>query len=174
MLNTAKLLFWFLLLFVLFSASATYYRYYVQQDFLVLAEMDCDPETESCFTWICDPEVDGEEYCTGDLAEDTWYYKDIYRNAKYIPNCDPYDEGCPALECIEEEEYCEIVLCTNEIVEEEELDYECTDPETFEWPDYFDEEEDQSVELEVEETMLESEEETEASYEAREDANEEI
>ncbi|MCA9363583.1 hypothetical protein KC851_04660 [Candidatus Kaiserbacteria bacterium] len=125
-------------LLIAFSTLATYYKFVILEDFYYYAEIDCDPETETCFTWICDPEVDGEEYCTGDLAEDTWYYKSIERYAYDTLECDPYGENCLTTECADNEEACYITNCTPELVEEYELDYECTDPNTFEWPDYFD------------------------------------
>jgi len=147
MASKGKILFIALVALLAFSTLATFYQYYVLQDYVIAAEAECDPETESCFTWICDPEVDGEEWCTGDLAEDTWYYKVMYRNAKNVPNCEPYDEDCDALHCPEGEEGCEIELCTPEVVEEEEMEYECTDPDTFVWPDYFLEAEDEEEEV---------------------------
>jgi len=143
MVNKSKVLFIVLLSFLTLSAAATFYQYYVLENYVIAAEVECDPESEACFLWICDPAIDGEEYCTGDMTEDTWYYKLIYREARNTPYCEPYAENCDALECREGEENCEIVSCTPEIVAEEELDFDCTDPETFVWPDYFLEDEEE-------------------------------
>lgn len=108
----SKILFWTLLVLVVLSVSASYYKFVVLQDYLVEAEVDCDPSLESCFIWVCDPEIDGEEYCTGNPEEDTWYYKFAYRNAMNVINCDIEDEECLPFACPEEgEDQCEEVFC---------------------------------------------------------------
>lgn len=105
---------------VALSVSASYYRFVILQDYIVRSKVDCDPATESCFVWICNPETDGEEECTGDLAEDTWYYKIAFRNAMHIPMCDPEkDEVCLPFACPETgESGCKEVLCDENTVSE--------------------------------------------------------
>ena len=117
----------FVAFFIIIAGSvfATYYRYVVLRDYIIEAEADCDPYSESCFIYVCDPEA-GEE-CTGDPEEDTSYYKTIHRNAKNIPLCDPNDEACEALTCPAGEADCEISLCDPEVEE----DIECSDPVTY-------------------------------------------
>lgn len=90
------------------------------------AEADCDPYTEQCFIYVCDPEA-GEE-CTGDPVEDTSYYKLIQRNAKNIPLCDPNDETCDALTCPEGELECSFTLCDPVTAED---GTECNDPDVY-------------------------------------------
>jgi len=97
----------------------------VVRDYIIEAEAPCDPYSESCFVYVCDPEA-GEE-CTGDPEEDTSYYKVIHRNAKNIPLCDPNDEDCEALVCPVGEADCEISLCDPEMEE----DIECSDPVVY-------------------------------------------
>ncbi len=94
------------------SLTASYYKYLVLQDYQVEMQIDCDPSTESCFVWECDPEVEDE--CTGIPEEDIWYYKYFYRNTSNIPQCDPESEDCEALTCSEDEEGCYEVTCHNE------------------------------------------------------------
>lgn len=112
----SQLFFIFLFLLIFWAVSASYYRYVVKQDYVIETEMDCDPSLEVCFMRICDPEIDGE--CTGDLEEDTSYYKIVRRNAKNIPLCDTNDERCQMFVCPEREEECEILLCDERTVEE--------------------------------------------------------
>lgn len=101
----------------------------VLHDYLVQAEVDCDPSLESCFVWECDTE---EDECTGNPDEDTWYYKIAYRNAKNIPACNTEDETCEPFVCPEEgEAECSEVLCTSESLEEFHVDTACTVPEDF-------------------------------------------
>lgn len=97
---------------ILGSVAVSYYRYMVKQDYIIQAQADCDPYMEACFVHVCDPnpDVDGDS-CTGDLVEDTAYYKLIYRNAKNIPLCDPSAEGCDALICPKGETDCSYTLC---------------------------------------------------------------
>ena len=60
----------FLLLFG--SVGATYLRIVVFKNYIVEAQADCDPETEKCFVWECDPAsaVEGEA-CSGDDIENS-------------------------------------------------------------------------------------------------------
>lgn len=122
----SKIFFLVFFLLIAGSVAATYYRYIVARDYIIEAEADCDPYTEACFTYVCDPEA-GEE-CTGDPTEDTSYYKSINRNAKNIPLCDPAEEGCEALVCPPDEEGCEIIFCDPATAEEGTV---CTDPAAY-------------------------------------------
>jgi hypothetical protein len=121
-----KILFIIVGLLIVGSVAVTFWRYMIRRDYIVQAQTDCDPTTENCFIWECDPEstVEGEA-CTGDPELDTWYYKIIHRNAKNIPDCDPNDENCTALVCDPGEKDCAEELCTDENVSEGEF---CSDP----------------------------------------------
>ena len=122
----SKIFFIVFFLLIAGSVGAAYYRYVVARDYIVQAEAECDPYTEVCFIYVCDPEA-GEE-CTGDPAEDTSYYKLISRNAKNIPLCDPAEEGCEALMCPEGEAECAITLCDPATAED---GVECNDPDAY-------------------------------------------
>ncbi len=122
----SKIFFIVFFLLIAGSVGVAYYRFMVQHDYIVQAEADCDPYTEACFVYVCDPEVDGE--CTGDPIEDTSYYKLIDRNAKNIPNCDPADETCTALVCGEGEVDCTYTLCDSDALEEGQV---CNDPVVY-------------------------------------------
>ena len=125
----SKILFVIIGLLIVGSVAVTFWRYMVKRDYIVQAQTDCDPESEACFVWECDPESTEEGYaCTGDPEEDIWYYKTIIRNAKNIPNCDPNDEECTALVCDPGEIDCSEELCTAENVPEGES---CNDPEQY-------------------------------------------
>ncbi len=120
--NTIFWIVFFLLL--LGSVAFTYYRIVVKRDYLISAEADCDPYTEECFVYNCDPQT---EECTGNLEEDTSYYKIIKKKAYNIPDCDPNtDENC-VIACNEGEEDCSYELC-----EEGNADgIECVDPSQY-------------------------------------------
>jgi hypothetical protein len=125
----SKILFVFFAVLIIGAVSATYYRYMVKRDYIVKAQIDCDPEIESCFIWKCDPSslVEGEK-CTGVPDNDIWYYENLYRNAKSIPACDPKDENCTAYICGEGEKDCNYELCSSENVPDGE---ECNNPEQY-------------------------------------------
>jgi hypothetical protein len=125
----SKLLFAAIGLLIAASVAVTYWRYMAKRDYIVQAQTDCDPETENCFIWKCDPASDVEgEACTGDPEKDIWYYKIVRRNAKNIPLCDPNNEECTALVCSEGEADCSEQLCTAENVPEGET---CNDPQQY-------------------------------------------
>lgn len=116
---------------LILSVSASYYRYIVNQDFLTEVEIDCDPTIESCFVWVCDPNIDGEGVCTGNNEEDTWYFKYAYRNAKNFPACDNPTDGCDQITCNKDEEECEEATCTDELLIEHGISGSCTSPTDF-------------------------------------------
>ncbi|MDD5489613.1 MAG: hypothetical protein PHP25_02960 [Candidatus Moranbacteria bacterium] len=125
----SKILFVILGILVVGSVAVTYWRYMMKRDYIIQAQIDCDPETENCFIWKCDPNslVEGEK-CTGVPDNDIWYYKILSRNAKNIPDCDPNDENCAAYVCGEGEADCSEELCTAENVPDGE---ECNDPAKY-------------------------------------------
>jgi hypothetical protein len=119
--KSSKILLALAIILLAVSISASYYRYVVLHDYIIKVEIDCDPSTENCFIYTCDSE---EEECTGNPEEDTWYYKNFYRNAKYLPDCDPYNSNeCAAFECGENELGCYEEVCSG--------DETCTHPDDF-------------------------------------------
>ena len=122
----SKVLFLILGILIVGSVAATYWRYMMKRDYIIQAQIDCDPETENCFIWKCDPmSLEEGEECTGVPDNDIWYYKILNRNAKNIPDCDPKDENCTAYVCGEGEKDCSEELCDPENVPDGE---ECNNP----------------------------------------------
>lgn len=109
-------------LLISFSVAVSYYQFMIKRDYIIEAEADCDPYTEACFVYVCDPET---EECTGDIKEDTSYYKLINRNAKNIPLCNPGEEGCDAVVCPSGEKGCSFTLCDETVAED---GVTCSDP----------------------------------------------
>ncbi len=109
---------------ILGSIVFTYCRVVIEKDYIISAETDCDPYSEKCFIYVCDPAT---EECTGDPEEDNWYYKIIKRKAYNIPSCNPNDEECDALICPNGEEDCGYAFCE----EGNEDGVECNDPEQY-------------------------------------------
>jgi hypothetical protein len=109
----SKILIWLVVVLIIGSVGATYWRIFVQKDYIISNEIDCDPYTEKCFIWECDPasQVEGEA-CTGDAETDIWYYKIAERKAANIPLCDPAtNENCLPFQCEVDEVDCSETLC---------------------------------------------------------------
>lgn len=119
----------FILLLVV-STAASYYRFVVLHDYVSTVDADCDPESEACFVWMCDAEI---EECTGDPEEDVWYYKIVKLHSTDILTCENDDENCELLECMEENGDCQNISCTQETVEIYGYEDYCTNPATFSW-----------------------------------------
>lgn len=114
-----KAFWWTMVFLILISVLATFYRYMIKRDYIIQAQVDCDPYNEACFVWNCDPGSDVEgEACTGDPENDTWYYKVINKKANQVSSCDENDENCKPLFCGENEPDCEFVFCNPENMEE--------------------------------------------------------
>jgi len=126
-----KIFWWVMGLLMVGSFGATFYRYMIKKDYIVQAQVDCDPYSEACFVWNCDSdsEVEGEA-CVGNPEIDTWYYKIINKNASQILSCDENDENCDALVCAQNEPHCEFVFCNEENKEENGSDI-CINPEEY-------------------------------------------
>ncbi len=124
----SKILIVVFLVLILISVGITYWRIMIKKDYVIESQIDCDPYSETCFIWECDPESNIEgEACAGDLEEDIWYYKIAKRNAMNIPLCDPNDEECDALTCDPAlEKDCAIILCDEKTSVEQEA--ECNNP----------------------------------------------
>lgn len=162
----SKILFLIMGVLMLGSITVTYYRYIVKRDYIIQAQAICDPYTEKCFVYVCDPET-GEE-CTGDPVEDTSYYKLINRNAKNIPLCDPNDENCDALVCPEGEADCSFTLCDST-----EEGIVCNDPAAYTLENPVEEEEGIEEESDEEEEAT-SESEGDVTDTVESDASEEV
>lgn len=109
------------------SVLATYYRYFIKKDFYIEAETECDPRSEACFIYVCDPE--SEEDCPEEEAERISYYKLIKKKASAIPLCDPSDAACDALDCSDSRN-CEVLFCDPEASSEEE-EIVCSLPDEY-------------------------------------------
>ena len=107
--------------------GVTYWQIMIRKNFIVEMQTDCDPYTQNCFIWKCDPNssVEGEA-CTGDAEKDIWYYNIIKRNVSRIPVCDPNDESCQSSVCGENELECEQIFCDDKTKVEQKV--ECNDP----------------------------------------------
>lgn len=120
----SKILFSLFGILIVLSVSASYYRFMVLHDYIIEAQVDCNPSSESCFVWECDPSIEGE--CTGNPDKDTWYFKIAHRNAKNITACEEGDELCAPFSCpLEGEEECDEVLCNADSLTEYNIDNEC-------------------------------------------------
>jgi hypothetical protein len=127
--NKSGKVFWIIFsLLIAGSIFATYYRMMIQKNYIIEAQVDCDPAEKACFIWECDPisNVDGEK-CTGNIEEDIWYYSLAKRKASRVPLCNPAtDETCTPMLCDLGEEDCEEIFCNEENKIEQEA--ECNDP----------------------------------------------
>jgi len=117
----SKILIGIFIVLIIASVGVTYWRIMIKRDYVIEAQADCDPYTEKCFVWECDPESDVEgEACTDNPDDNIWYFQIIRRMAYNIPLCDPnIDETCEALICPEGEANCELEFCTEENMEDQ-------------------------------------------------------
>lgn len=116
----------FLVFFLIFigSIGLAYYRYYIQRDYIITSQAACDPYVETCFVSLCDS---NEDECSENPDENISYYKDISRNAKNVPVCNPTEEGCSALSCPVGETDCEVTLCDTNV----NGSIVCSDPQSY-------------------------------------------
>lgn len=111
------------LVLVVILVFTVYFQFFINRNYLVHAEVSCDPTTEVCYVYKCDSEI---EECTGIPEEDILYYKKIERNAHRLPLCDPNEDICDVTACESGEIGCTIMICNSANAEEE-----CSNPEDF-------------------------------------------
>jgi hypothetical protein len=113
--NKNKIFWTIFALLIITSIFFTYMRIFVNKDYMLVKEVDCNSETESCF--VHTPEdlcFESEDFDCVTKTEPE-YYKIIYKKAANVPACNPntLEEGeeCPELVCevgeVEEECYYE-------------------------------------------------------------------
>jgi len=102
----SKILLIILVLILIGSASVTFYRYFISNNYLITDNIACEPKTEVCFYVPCAEEDDA---CNSAEVE---YYKKIEKNASNIKLCDPEVDGCNPLVCTENEKDCSITYCS--------------------------------------------------------------
>lgn len=106
-----RIIFLILLMIVLFFVSLSYKIYFVNKNYLIFTEIECNPLLESCFVGYCDSDY---EECSQIEQENIFYYKKIQRLANFTPLCDPENEGCLATTCGINEPKCKEILCNPE------------------------------------------------------------
>lgn len=113
-----KILIVLFLVIVSVAISFSYKKYFLERDYLISAEVPCDPSLEICFIGYCDSE-------TEECEEETFYYKRIEGIARSLPTCDPNYEDCPLLWCGKRGNHaCVDISCDAE-------SEECSSPEDF-------------------------------------------
>lgn len=111
-----------LVLLILISVSMTFVKIVIQKDYQIVAETSCNPETEKCFVYTCDPADD--ETCPVEESERVSYYKMVSKKAANIATCEATAEkiGCnEELSCTPDEVSCSYTLCDPDNLKEGEV-----------------------------------------------------
>lgn len=91
-----------------------FFKTVVFRDYLLRVQVTCNPAQEICFTHVCDPSF---EECSGQIDQDTAYYKFIEKNAIQMPNCNQGEDDCFEPSCSNGENGCTEIFCTDETVQ---------------------------------------------------------
>lgn len=95
----------------------SYKKYFLEKEYLISAEIPCDPSQDICYVGYCDSE-------TEECEEEVFYYNRIEGVAGILPVCDPNYEDCPLLWCGEKgNNTCVVIPCDSET--------DCSSPEDF-------------------------------------------
>jgi len=109
-----KIFYSILILLILGSVGVTYWRIVVQKDYQIVAEVSCDPTTESCFHYEPEPCATDNYDCLSKPPEEAYDYKMISKKAAVIYACEQTEEkiGCAEeLSCLENETDCSYTNC---------------------------------------------------------------
>lgn len=104
----------FILLLVVLGAWK-YHEFFIERNFTIYNETECDPTEESCFIYGCAEDDECRDYP----------YKKIEILAAYAPLCDEYSQDdCESLSCEGvSSEYCTEYVCSEDTLEEDEECY---------------------------------------------------
>ena len=105
----SKILFWVFGILLIASIGITFYKYIVKKDYIIMTQISCDPQIESCFYVPCEG---------ADCPAEIDYYKIINKKAFNIEICDSEALDCNPLVCQDAEKYCEIISCSSEVLSE--------------------------------------------------------
>jgi hypothetical protein len=87
-----------------------YKQFFADRNFQFIAQVNCDPATESCFRVICDGECDTS---SGLLYMDGTPYKYVEMPGFEVPQCLPKTD-CKDFTCPAKSETCITTLCSDE------------------------------------------------------------
>ena len=121
----SKIFFSIFFVAVFVVTAMAFYKFYILKDYYIKAEASCDPATEKCFIYECDPADDAE--CPENVEERISYYKMIEKRASALPLCDPNSSDCPPIVCRAGED-CRETLCDGEA---EAAGEQCSDPAEY-------------------------------------------
>lgn len=100
---------------ILLSVGYAYYHFVYKQEYSVMLHVPCNPQTRTCYVEVCDPE---SAECTGDVKQDTRYYRILQKMAYNMPDCNPLDATCQdLLKCRKNEEHCFVTYCDTSTVD---------------------------------------------------------
>jgi len=115
--KNSKIFFIIFFSITIFAVSLSFYKYFIVKDYYITLEAECNPESEKCFVFKCDPAEDSE--CSENVEERTSYYKLIVKKASTISLCDSGDSECQEIVCKQDEE-CEEIFCDSADLGEDE------------------------------------------------------
>lgn len=111
----------FLALVIISVIGFKYQQFFLNRNYTLLAEISCDPTTESCFKVICDGECEASAIVNSDGSP----YKKVSILAAHAPAC-LEEENCTDFTCPVGDDTCSITYCSEDNLEEGE---ECVVPE---------------------------------------------
>lgn len=115
----SKILISVVILLIIASVVATYYRIYIQKNYFILIDAPCDPNQDKCFEYQCVVGVDIG--CSENPAEQITYFNYINKKAYDAVTCDSNDKGCSLYKCSENEKGCEVIFCAEKTKKVEEV-----------------------------------------------------
>ncbi len=79
------------------SIAYGFWRICIMEDYLLFANVPCDPAVESCFV--------------GDGENTPQFYTQVSKPAYSVPDCNAWNGECPVLGCEEGEARCQETTC---------------------------------------------------------------
>jgi hypothetical protein len=137
--TSGKIILGILALLIVFIIGYKYHQFFLGMNYLMVAAVNCDPETEECFQYNCILDGD-EEYWCDDTGSLLFYDGTPYKKLKVMgydaPEC-LEAMTCLDLTCEDIDGECETVYCSEETVNVDTADGDeyCSSDGPPEWID---------------------------------------
>ena len=117
--DLSLLILWLIL--VVIAIAFCFKVYVMDKNYQFLTFTSCDETSETCFAIVCDSK--SKEYpvelCRNTEDGETLYYTYIFKKKSHTVDCDATETDCPAYKCMPNEDGCEQVVCSDEILSRE-------------------------------------------------------
>ena len=105
---------------VLLAVSFSFFKYFLERDFLLFVKESCDPSKESCFVHECET----DDVRCSQLSTGKFFYKIVFKKDYKTSAC--VGSKCSEVKCDKNEEFCFVYYCSDATLSKFDLADSCS------------------------------------------------